>query len=44
VPSPFSENDGTDNEDPWVSNDGHYFVFAGVRGGSTVKQLYISTR
>lgn len=44
VASPFSENDGTDNEDPWLSNDGHFFVFAGIRGGATVKQLYISTR
>ena len=44
VAAPFSANDGADNEDPWVSNDGHIFLFASERGGATVKSLYISTR
>jgi hypothetical protein len=42
--TPFSANDGTDNEDPWESVDQRTFVFAGIRGTSTTKQLYISTR
>jgi hypothetical protein len=44
VDSPFSAAEGTDNEDAWVSADGHIFLFAGLRGGATVKQLFISTR
>ena len=42
--APFSSSDGTDNEDPWVSNDQRTFVFASIRGNGTTKQLYISTR
>ena len=42
VGSPFS--DGTDDEDPWVSVDQRTFVFAGIRGTATTKDLYISTR
>ena len=44
VATPFSASDGADNEDPWASNDGHIFLLASERGGSTTKQLYISTR
>jgi hypothetical protein len=34
----------TDNEDPWMSPNQRTFVFATVRGASTTKDLYISTR
>lgn len=44
APTPFSSSDGTDNEDPWVSTDQRTFLFAGIRGAVTTKQLYISTR
>lgn len=44
APTPFSPSDGTDNEDAWESLDLHTFVFASIRGGSSTKQVYISTR
>jgi Tol biopolymer transport system component len=44
APSPFSPADGTDNEDAWISIDTRTFVFAGIRGAATTKDLYISTR
>jgi WD40-like Beta Propeller Repeat len=44
VDSPFSSAEGTDNEDPWISIDLRTFLLASIRGTSTTKQLYISTR
>ncbi|MBT8495567.1 MAG: PD40 domain-containing protein [Deltaproteobacteria bacterium] len=42
APSPF--NDGTLDEDAWISPDQRTFVFASTRDGATTKDLYISTR
>jgi Tol biopolymer transport system component len=49
--SPFSaptlyENFGTatDDEDPWISPDQRTFILASIRGGSTTKAVYMSTR
>jgi len=44
APTPFSPADGSDNEDAWISSDLRTFVFAGIRGAATTKDLYISTR
>jgi hypothetical protein len=36
--------DASDNEDAWMSADQRTFAFATIRGASTTKDLYISTR
>jgi hypothetical protein len=42
VGTPFDQ--GTDNEDGWISTDQRIFAFASVRNGAANKDLYISTR
>jgi hypothetical protein len=34
----------TDDEDPWMSSDQRSFYLASIRGGGTLKSIYVSTR
>lgn len=42
APSPI--NDGSNDQDPWISADQRLFIWASVRNGSTTKDLYMTTR